>query len=322
MKPFYFDAITFILTDYANIENVNTVTFSKVSDGITLKVNDATAIKITNKEFAGESFGFWMNATDKYFRTNLTDDAGNELKFASNAFESYLCHLEIQLSGINGESRVDISKINNQGLQENLVVQNPELSATIFKGTVVVGSEIAIAPMHFSSVFYPVLIKDGTVTVTDPTGAVLTATDGTVLKNVIANREYTVKLTAPGSYLVKYVAEVEVNGILYKRTSSGALNAYDNIAPTVMFDNGATSNSVVELKVGQLHTVFKYTATDNLTASKDMQTTIVVYNEEGWVVDARENEIAFNQAGVYRVVIYAIDDDGNIGKNSYMVVVR
>ena len=317
-----FDAITFILTDYANPENVNTVTFTKESDGLSLKVNGGTAVKITNKAFVGESFGFWINATEKSFGTNLTDDAGKELKFNYNVFESYLCHLEIQLSGISGESRVDISKINNQGLKANLVVQNPEISASIFKGTVVVGSEIAIAPMEFSSVFYPAVVKDGTVTVTDPNGAVLTATDGTVLKNVIANREYIVKLTISGSYLVKYTAEVEVNGSVYKRTSSGALNAYDNVAPTVTFDNGANPNSVVELKVGQLHTVFKYKATDNLTASKDMQTTMVVYNEDGWVVDACENEFAFNRAGTYRIVIYAVDDDGNVGKNSYTVVVR
>ena len=317
-----FEKLEFILTDYKNAENANKVVFAKTEGGFTLCVNDGAAKTITSKAFIGESFGFWIDASQGCFGTNFTDDDGNSLKFAYNPFDSYLCHLQIKMQGIAGESKIAISKLNNQGLQDGLVVQNPEISVTIFKGAVLVGDEVAIAPMNFNSVFYPILNKNGKVTVTDPNGRVLTAKDGTLLKDAVANCEYVVALTLPGTYLVKYTAEVEVNGILYKRTSNGALNTIDGVAPVVTFDNGANSTTVVEMKVGELHNVYAYKATDNLTDSKDLQVVMVVYNEQGYIVDVSETELAFGQTGTYKVVVLAVDEDGNTGSNSYTIVVR
>ena len=318
-----FSAIEFILTDYETSKNVNKVIFTKTANGFTMQVNAKFSEEITDRNLTGETFSFWINKAEGVFRTSLTTNAGTSLKFAYNEFESYLCHLQIRVQGISGESKVAISKINNQSLQENVYLQKPEVSITMLKGVVELGDETTVYPMNFSSVLYPMLGTNGKVTVTDPNGQVVTAKDGTLLKDAIANREYKIELSVAGSYIVKYTAAIVVNGVEYATTSStGAINVVDTVAPVVTFDNGANADTVVELKVGQVHNVYTYKATDNITDSKDIHTTMLVYNEQGLLVDLLESYVVFNTTGTYRIVILAIDNDGNIGNNSYTVVVR
>lgn len=318
-----FNAIEFILTDYENSENVNKIIFTKTENGFIMQVNAITSAEIAGTEFTGNTFSFWVNQTEGVFRTSLTTDAGASLKFAYNQFESYLCHLQIRVQGISDESKIAISKINNQTLQADLYLQKPEMSITMLKGFTELGGKAIIYPMNFSNVLFPTLETNGTVTVTDPSGQIVTATDGTLLKGAVANCEYEIELLLAGSYIVKYTAKVVVDGVEYATaSSSGAINSMDNVAPVVTFDNGANSSTVVELKVGQLHQVYTYKATDNATDSKEIQTTMLVYNEKGWLVDALESYTAFNTAGTYRIVILAIDKDGNIGSNGYTIVVR
>lgn len=186
-----------------------------------------------------------------------------------------------------------------------------------YKGYVLYGSEIRIPNAIVADVIDPNV--EGKVTVelpADETGTrkIAASTDGVYLKDADISRDYKVKANAYGSYRVTFSGQDRFGNPL---SETYIVNVVDVIAPTISIPADATR----EGKVGEVITLKPATAIDNVDGAVDVL--IFVYSPSSVIYELNAGTPAFktNQAGTYRVMYVARDAAGNIGIETYKLIV-
>ena len=309
-----FAELKITLTDYANAENKNIISYKNSTVGATFSVNGGKEQNLSN------GFAEFMQRVEFSSVEGLIKN-NQSAAVECVDFESDLCFLTIELIGVTGDSQVCISKLNNQSFGIFVYEDAPEFSYEQEQGVKEVGDTVTISPVTVSSVLNPVLQKDCLVSVYAPDGSFVTSKDGIVLNNVSALREYEITLTQCGSYKVEY-SGLLYTGMEYDATrtkrSNYSINVLDKEPPVIVLQDTQT----VSLKVGETHVLRSYSVSDNNTVANLINVIVLVYNEAGNLVTWNVTEIAFDKAGTYKVIVCAEDEAGNMAISSYSIIVK
>lgn len=153
------------------------------------------------------------------------------------------------------------------------------------------------------------------LTVTDPSGAVVTSAEGVVLQNVPVG-VYNINLTSYGAYSVKYYAYDSHNG--FRNEFGYTVFVLDNKGPEIHIDG----NVPTTYKVNEVVKLPKATITDNLALSSE-RVYIYVTTPNNTVIDLGENGVFKpEKTGKYKIVYWAMDAAGNISSQIFEVVVE
>ena len=150
------------------------------------------------------------------------------------------------------------------------------------------------------------------VTVTTPSGNILYSTDGRALDELLyEGEEIQIKLTEYGAYCFYITASDRAGNQGY---STPVLTVVDTQKPTLQI-NGSIPTTV---SVGANVDVPKASVSDNLTQSVTLK--IFVITATGVLLDVT-NATGFkaNVAGLYTVIYYAMDSDGNFTSEYHYV---
>lgn len=151
------------------------------------------------------------------------------------------------------------------------------------------------------------------LTVTDPKGNPVIASDGTLLSGADGDREYDVIVKEYGSYVVSYVTTDE-NG---NRAGLSYNIAVLNANPPEITINGEVP---VECRAGEKVVLPSGTAKDD----KDGEINVMIYvtTEDGKNVALKGEAFVFKTAGTYKVTYWCADGEGNICRKVFTVTVK
>lgn len=308
-----FEEMRIILTDYANTQNVNVISYKTSEE--TFSVNGGKEEKLTSG-FVDFMHRVEFSAADNKINNNQSASVD------CVAFESELCFLRIELVNVTATSQVCISKLNNQSFGVSMYEDAPEFSFEQVQGVKEVNDTVTISSATISNVLNPVLSKDCLVSVYAPDGTIATSKDGILLDKVSALREYEIVLSSYGTYKVEYNGLVNTGMSGYNATrekaSSYPINVLDKEPPQITLQD----TKAVSLKVGETHVLRTFTVSDNNTKTAAINSIVLIYNEAGNLVAWNVKEITFDKAGVYKVVICAEDEGGNAATVSYSIIVK
>lgn len=153
------------------------------------------------------------------------------------------------------------------------------------------------------------------VTVTAPDGSPVSSADGIKLVNVPCDREYRFTAETFGTYLVTYSAYDTLGGNMSQFAYNYAVR--DNTAPVITLATDAPTSG----KVGTAFVIPDITVSDDVTAADKIivHKSVIAPNFDN--VYMKGNAFVPQYAGVYTVVITAIDERGNASVLSFDVEV-
>ncbi len=139
--------------------------------------------------------------------------------------------------------------------------------------------------------------------------------NGTPVRELSADKNYTIKFTKYGTYTFTY-SYTDGSG------KTGELQqlvyVYDLVAPTIRFKNEPTS--VIGVSVGKEIAALEVIAEDNLTKTEDLEIWTVVYDERGRFISATQNgSYVLKEKGRYTVYIHCKDEGDNTSSVKYEV---
>ena len=221
---------------------------------------------------------------------------------------------KIGISGVKGNSKVSLVKLNNQRLydiSEDGDNFKPERVIEMMVGERVLGDELTIKP----ALAYDVLTgyTDITMQIETPSGDYVKALDGTVLNGAQSSENYyTFKLQEYGQYIVSYQAtDGNGNKLKYSYTISCA----DATLPTV-----SLSAYSMTVKVGKI-TIPQISVSDDLTATENLVIFKSLLLPDGRMVVISKDSFAANAAGKYIVYYSVFDETGNMTQAQCVITV-
>lgn len=313
-----FSSVKITLTDYANPSNKIVVNYKKVAKGVEFSVNDMQ-IGVMTSSFAANNQSFWVD----YATSKILNNKKHSAKI--NAFDGELCYFTIELEDITGESAISIKSINNQNINSNLYEANPQVRYAKAEGSLSIGDIYTIKDITVSSVFNPVKDRSVSITITDPLGENVRNNKGEIVSDLIFTEKFSINIDKPGIYMVAYKVAVSTglsgSNSIKTTTIKYPINVLDNIPPVIAFNN-INEKTVKKVDLGKQYKVESFTASDNYTAKEELYTRIYIYNESNHIINYNKNTIVFEKVGLYRVVVYCYDAEGNFSSISYKVSVN
>lgn len=255
-----------------------------------------------NLGISGNRFYFnGLYAKGKYF------DDGSEF----SGFPSSKAYLRFEMLGASSGANISLNRIDNQSMSySSSDYMEPRITISgDYGGSYSLNSIAKVNSISVNDVLDP--NSSATVTVNDPDGNLVEDINGLTLKDVRADKEYSIKLTKYGQYIVKYVAKdtsLNQSNFIY------ALNVEDDEAPTLKI----TSEVPTSIKLGEYIKLPSYEVSDN--KSSEVELTCFVTTSSGQVIYL-DSYNAFKPLyeGVYTLTIRAMDEAGNIASVSYSI---
>ena len=65
----------------------------------------------------------------------------------------------------------------------------------------------------------------------------------------------------------------------------------------------------------------KYAVKDNVSKDADIEVYVFVQDEALNMINVKNGTYKFTQKGIYRIIYYAMDEQGNAGYNEYLITV-
>ncbi len=225
-----------------------------------------------------------------------------------STFTTDKCYLTVTLTDIEGESAINLKKINNQAIAKFRNDTNaPQIIAE--KGVPVqsFGSKVVISIPTATDVLSPIVKSSITVEMGAPDGSFVTTVDGVTLKaGTLADREYVVELNAYGNYYVQYRC-YDQNG----KEASYIVNysVLDLTAPEISFVGNTKVGDVVNVALYETHTIAQTAVSDNL----DENVTVNVYRIDSLneLKQITESTYVPLERGLHKILIRAQDASGN-----------
>ncbi len=228
-----------------------------------------------------------------------------------DGFTSGKVYIKFEMKGVEEESGVMLTMINDQMLNTDTAVDNGE-------PIIAIENTYDLLVVEYGSTFtiYKALVADvldptvrGTVSLTFNNNPV-TSKDNVIMKSVSCDREYEVELDQYGTYTLRYQS-VDSNG--NEKRESRLIQVIDGEAPVIK-----VSNVPVELSLGE-NKVPKATATDNVTEEPTIW--ICIYDPAGNIIYAKDGKFTAVHSGIYKVIYYAIDENGNSAEKVYFIAI-
>lgn len=303
--------VEFTLIDYYDRNNQTTVSYRNQNGIISFECDgNATVI---NKAFVG----VWHNISYDRTKKAFIDTNGIENAFL-NTFVSDKIIVRIALTDISGDAAIQIKRFNQQPINNSKKdTTAPQILVDAYSGIYSFDETVKIFAASATDVLSPVLESSLKVTVKDPNGDVVTALDGTILNDVIANKDYEIRLMLIGSYTVLYTVEDQSG-----RYSEGTITliVQKSNAPTLSLSDGYDENTVVYVSKGKTLKVASYQVKDDIDAN--VKVFIVVYTPDmTFEIIGESGAFKASLQGEYTVYYYAYDNVGNYTSTYYTVKV-
>lgn len=307
------------LSDSINPDTKVKISFIKNDNSSSfVKINDGPAQSLSISFLSKESFNL------SYENNSISIGNISKLKVDKtvdgenfNGFESGKINLDFSFDKVLGLSSVNIEKINNQvmGLDSNdnapFVIYNKYSGGAKNIGDLVTLEKVLVSDVldyNYEVTYY----------VKDPSGAYVTDVNGVVLngKGTDYAKSYSFYVHDIGKYNV-YISVKDSLG--NEEIYAYAISVIDNVAPIIDVDV-----SDLEGKVGETITLRSFTVKDNI--DEDLQVNVFVWKPDGSVLAIKEvnsvREFVPEETGVYKVLYYVMDLDGNTSTVSYKITVK
>lgn len=324
-----FDSLTISLTDYANADNKISISYQNLAQAGQMVYSvkqwqNRQLIVDYSAEVETKMSAVSLSVFQKENRI-VNNVGANPVDIIP--FENDLAIFTIDVSGIDGETRLDVKSINNQNISSRIKEQVPQLKYFGATGVYNVGDSFVIQPAIISSVFNVALKTDIKMSVHSPIVGdeeprIARATDGTWLQNVRGCDVYEVALTEAGTYRVIYNYSCQTKDGVKSDEISFIISVVDNTAPTLNFENGLNEQSLVKVKLNTIYHIPKYVMSDNDTAVEELKHGINVHDAIGIVVANNVETYVFRQAGYYTVRAWCLDTYGNMAVKYYKILVE
>ncbi|MDD4110829.1 MAG: hypothetical protein PHS54_04680 [Clostridia bacterium] len=311
-----FNAIDLYLNDSQDNGIELKITYRKHSINITkVYINDIYACDIEANFYSiSEQFRVDYNNDTLVFspvfgkNVELDELLGEE---AFNGFPSEKLYLKIEFTEISGESGITIYQILGQRFtNQNYDIIGPVIDINSLIGLHKINSEVIIKRTIISDVIDPNI--SCSFRVTDPEQNIVESIDGIILDaNADVNRDYIIKLTKFGKYLVSYYA-IDSSGNETYYTYS--IYVPDSEKPVIILEDICLKGTI-----GKEITLAKAVISDNVSESPTLLT--IVKDPYGKMTIQNGKKFIPIYYGQYTVYFYGIDEQGNYTIESYEVEV-
>ena len=214
---------------------------------------------------------------------------------------------------VETDAKIKLVQIGNQPISNVMLdMVGPNWTALgNYGGSYAKDKNVVIPAFASSDIVAPAVT--GTMTVKDPSGNVVTSTDGVRLENVIPSREYTINLAEFGTYNAMLTFNDGTNDTKF----TIKINSIDRTKPTFRFNHYFKETA----KVGDKVTIPGFTVSDNKSASDKIIITTYVYTPDGQLLVLYDsalthlynsNTVQCTVAGTYEFRLFAEDEAGNV----------
>ena len=309
------------LTDVAHAERMLKFTYVLQGTKAYFYVNDnvSGAVSISGDIEEEKRFSMTFAAEDKKVYYDIQNSnilpVNNFLNGEEfNGFTNYRAYVTLQFEEVNESASVCINALNGHYFSDEVDDWISPLIDLVGN----VGGEYAIGSVAMlpTVVANDVLSGDvkAYITVTSPSGKVLTTVDGKYLENYYCDgSELKVKLDEYGSYSISVSAEDGAENSAFIPT---VLWVVDTQAPTFTL----SGKVALTAKVGAKVTLPTVKATDDL--SKKLTVKVYVMMAGGPMLDVTDSKgFVAKVAGTYTVVYFVADEAGNFASNYYTIKV-
>lgn len=300
-----------LLTDSGDANNNFYVALTKTSSAVRVDINGRQNY-VTEYSFDGKSKEIVIG----YDVENSKIKVGDNLYTISETpdFHSDKVFVSYQFIGVNSETRMSLSELNNHSFfNENYDYDNPEIYYDVsLKGNRNINEKIKIAAAVMGDVTDSYV--RGTVTVKAPDGNIVKDVNGVEIKNLIATVSYEFVLEQYGKYTVTYnLRDSSQNRV----SPSYTVTVQDDVPPVITVGSLPKTSSV-----GKTIKIEPAIAYDNWAGELPVYLTVIdpemIYSH----VKISDGSYTFTKSGLYRFVYYSVDQDFNISKVVYDVVVK
>ena len=299
-----YEKIVFVLTDSEDESKYVEFALSNANGNIAVAINGGLAVS-TGYKFGGdikdstaELNGNTLFICNEYLTVKTYAD-GKEFK----GFDKYV-YLTIRFENCyDDEAQLTIKNINKQGMDNAYGVDVTEPNVMFLgarcKGEKELNSIITIAPVLAVDVLDP--YAKITFSVRLPSKDYATAEDGTLLKNVPADKEYQLKLTDYGSYSFNYTYTDSNDN---EDDFTTVVSCLDKVPPVI-----TVSVNEISGKVGKKLSIPECTVTDNHSRVSSF---IQIITPDGiFLTYNKSNGYTPQKAGIYTVRYYVFDTNYN-----------
>ncbi len=296
------------LTDSMNPAESVKFSFVKTMTTALFRINDGTDYE-TKSTFSGSVTEFKLSYSNADHK--VMADGSNYITVGStyggaefNGFTSGKVYMKIEFEGVTGPASILASTLNLQPLRDTPLDRvSPKVVILGEYGGMYEIGDLAEIPMALvGDVLDPDV--EAKVVVRDPSGNFVTATDGTVLNKVAADRKYTIEIKEYGNYRVTFTS-TDTAGV--STNPSFVISVDDRSAPVITLSRENASTATLNETV----VVASATAEDNYTPAADLVVRQYLVTPSGTVIALTGNSFVANEIGDYTVRYFAVDQAGN-----------
>lgn len=271
-----------------------------------------------NKKFNENVFAVSCFANGKI----ISERNGLTANFNS-PFTSDKVLLKIKMYNCTAEtSSVIISTLCNASLNSN-PRDNAGASITFennYGGLNEPNSLVTIYKIEAIDVLSPYLEKDGTVSIYMPSEVegdieYAESVDGVIMSNVVANKDYVLKLSKIGKYLVTYNYIDQKNN---HTNSSYEIVSADMQPPTITLKDNYDDKTIQKVKVGETVKIKDYELSDNGDIANVKVLKYALYPDSSFYM-IEDDQVVTTQKGDYIVYYYCYDEFNNIATAKYTI---
>ena len=298
-----YEKIVLRLVDTVDFSKYITVSLTEDEGNIAVAINDGMAVKTSYKfggdvkECVAELNGDLLFICNEYLSVKTYADGTPFSGFAKFVYYA------ISLENCAGDAELVLKNINQQPMNTIRDMKpNVMFLGARCRGERELDAVVTLEPVTAADVLDP--YTEITLSVRLPSKEYATALDGTLLKNVPADKTYQIKITAYGSYTFNYVYTDSKEN---EDSFTTVVSCLDKVAPEI-----SVPQTEITGKVGEALTIPKCSVTDNLSEEKGISTYIQIITPEGRYITYDENKGYIPEtAGVYTIRYYVFDENYN-----------
>ncbi len=323
---------TFVFNGLANKSNFGNVTiylidtvtkeriaFTFVNNGgqATMLINGGQEIKLKADflGYSGQSFNLFFNGLtsvatpdNETFRTITQFESGKKFE----GFTENKAYLVVEFNQVRSASAIQLYILNKQALiSMPRDMFAPNVYGKSFSGDRNVGDKITLEKITAMDVLDP-MCKLSFV-ITTPSGYYKDKNGNVFDGTTSCDATYEIEFTEIGEYYFEWLAE---DGSGRSTTYSFGVEVVDNESPVISLTNVKYS-----AKLNETVSLAKYAVKDNVSKDADIEVYVFVQDEALNMINVKNGNYKFTQKGIYRVIYYAMDEQGNAGYNEYLITV-
>lgn len=306
-----FDKLSYVLTDSVDSTICVKLTIEKVG------VNNYLYL---NGELVTKNLPLSTNAIISYSDKSLVLNSSLKMAVKNTVygklfqgFTSHKVYVSVEFENVIEQASIIYKKINNQALnvKKDLMVPVIKFDQIYDNLLAKVNEEVTIVPILYCDVLSGYTF--GTVSVSDSAGNFVKDINGLELKNVDATQTYKFKPTKYQNYTIEYNV---VDQAGKKSTTKRIVQVLDTSAPTLTVDEMNYVQKVGYIKLPKITVQDDFTTADNIT----LYYVIVTPEMQMQYVD--KDCLYITTVGEYKLIVTAMDEQGNSASKTIEFIVE